>query len=158
MEFYTVRPEEALEALGTDPARGLKQSECQRRLLKYGKNELRTEKRRSLFLRFLSQFQDFMVLILLAAAGISFGVSWIRGDGEYVDSLIILAIVVCNAVIGTVQELRADRAIEALKKMSSPTPGCCGTASASEWKAGSWFPGTWSFSRQGIWSPQICGC
>ncbi len=120
MEFYTVRPEEALEALGTDPARGLKQSECQRRLLKYGKNELRTEKRRSLFLRFLSQFQDFMVLILLAAAGISFGVSWIRGDGEYVDSLIILAIVVCNAVIGTVQELRADRAIEALKKMSSP--------------------------------------
>lgn len=70
--------------------------------------------------QFLGQFQDLMVLILLAAAAVSFGVSWVRGDGEYVDSLIILAIVVVNAVIGTVQERRADKAIEALKKLSSP--------------------------------------
>ena len=86
----------------------------------YGKNELRPAKRRGLPARFFSQFQDLMVLILLAAAAVSFAVSWVRGDGEYVDSLIILAIVVCNAVIGTVQEVRADRAIQALKKLSSP--------------------------------------
>ena len=120
MELYSQSREEAVQTLGTDPARGLNQRECQRRLEQYGKNELRPAKRRGLPARFFSQFQDLMVLILLAAAAISFAVSWVRGDGEYVDSLIILAIVVCNAVIGTVQEVRADRAIQALKKLSSP--------------------------------------
>ena len=120
MELYSQSREEAVQTLGTDPARGLNQRECQRRLEQYGKNELRPSKRRGLPARFFSQFQDLMVLILLAAAAVSFAVSWVRGDGEYVDSLIILAIVVCNAVIGTVQEVRADRAIQALKKLSSP--------------------------------------
>lgn len=120
MDFFSVSQEEALEALNTDSRRGLDQTECQRRLGRYGRNELQTAKRQGILFRFFSQFQDLMVLILLAAAGVSFAVSWIRGDGEYVDSLIILAIVVCNAVIGTVQELRADKAIEALKKLSSP--------------------------------------
>ena len=120
MELYSQSREEAVQTLGTDPARGLNQRECQRRLEQYGKNELRPAKRRGLPTRFFSQFQDLMVLILLAAAAVSFAVSWVRGDGEYVDSLIILAIVVCNAVIGTVQEVRADRAIQALKKLSSP--------------------------------------
>lgn len=120
MELYSQSREEAVQTLGTDPARGLNQRECQRRLEQYGKNELHPAKRRGLPARFFSQFQDLMVLILLAAAAVSFAVSWVRGDGEYVDSLIILAIVVCNAVIGTVQEVRADRAIQALKKLSSP--------------------------------------
>lgn len=120
MELYSQSREEAVQTLGTDPARGLNQRECQRRLEQYGKNELRPAKRRGLPARFFSQFQDLMVLILLAAAAVSFAVSWVRGDGEYVDSLIILAIVVYNAVIGTVQEVRADRAIQALKKLSSP--------------------------------------
>lgn len=120
MELYSQSREESVQTLGTDPARGLNQRECQRRLEQYGKNELRPAKRRGLPARFFSQFQDLMVLILLAAAAVSFAVSWVRGDGEYVDSLIILAIVVCNAVIGTVQEVRADRAIQALKKLSSP--------------------------------------
>lgn len=120
MELYSQSREKAVQTLGTDPARGLNQRECQRRLEQYGKNELRPAKRRGLPARFFSQFQDLMVLILLAAAAVSFAVSWVRGDGEYVDSLIILAIVVCNAVIGTVQEVRADRAIQALKKLSSP--------------------------------------
>ncbi|MGI6254663.1 MAG: calcium-translocating P-type ATPase, PMCA-type [Acutalibacter sp.] len=120
MEYFHVSREEALDALGADSQRGLSAGECQRRRGKYGRNQLEAAKGKSLPLRFLSQFQDLMVLILLAAAAVSFAVSWVRGDGEYVDSLIILAIVVVNAVIGTVQELRADKAIEALKKLSSP--------------------------------------
>ena len=120
MEYFHVSREEALDSLRTDSQRGLSPGECQRRRGQYGKNQLEAAKGKSLPLRFLSQFQDLMVLILLAAAAVSFAVSWVRGDGEYVDSLIILAIVVVNAVIGTVQELRADKAIEALKKLSSP--------------------------------------
>ena len=120
MDFFSVSREEVLDALKTDPRRGLAEGESRRRLENYGRNELHTAKGQGILLRFFSQFQDLMVLILLAAAGVSFAVSWVKGDGEYVDSLIILAIVVVNAVIGTVQELRADKAIEALKKLSSP--------------------------------------
>ena len=120
MDFFSVSREEVLDALKTDPRRGLAEGESRRRLENYGRNELRTAKGQGILLRFFSQFQDLMVLILLAAAAVSFAVSWVKGDGEYVDSLIILAIVVVNAVIGTVQELRADKAIEALKKLSSP--------------------------------------
>lgn len=120
MDYYNVSQEEAVQALASDPSRGLSKEECQRRRGQYGKNELQTAKGPGILQRFFSQFQDFMVIILLAAAAVSFAVSWAKGDGEYVDSLIILAIVVVNAVIGTVQELRADRAIEALKKLSSP--------------------------------------
>ena len=120
MDFFSVSREEVLDALKTDPRRGLAEGESRRRLENYGRNELRTAKGQGILLRFLGQFQDLMVLILLAAAAVSFAVSWVKGDGEYVDSLIILAIVVVNAVIGTVQELRADKAIEALKKLSSP--------------------------------------
>ena len=120
MDFFSVSREEVLDALKTDPRRGLAEGESRRRLENYGRNELHTAKGQGILLRFFSQFQDLMVLILLAAAAVSFAVSWVKGDGEYVDSLIILAIVVVNAVIGTVQELRADKAIEALKKLSSP--------------------------------------
>ena len=93
MEYFQFSQEEALEALGVDPRRGLSRGEVQRRRAKYGKNQLETAKRRGVLRQFLGQFQDLMVLILLAAAGSFLGVSWVRG-WEYVDSLIILAIVV----------------------------------------------------------------
>lgn len=120
MELHSVSWREAAEQLDTDAERGLSREEAKRRLSRYGKNEIREAKRQNLLMRFLSQFKDFMVLILLASAAVSFLVSRMRGDHEFVDSIIILAIVVVNAIIGMVQELRADKAIEALKKLSSP--------------------------------------
>lgn len=120
MTFFDLSAKEAAAALKTDTERGLDPQEVQQRQRKYGFNEIREGRKQTLFLRFLGQFKDFMVLILLAAAGVSFLVSKLRGDNEFIDSVIILAIVVCNAVIGTVQELRADKAIEALKRLSSP--------------------------------------
>lgn len=120
MELHYVTPQGAAEKLGTDPQRGLSPGEVQKRQEKFGKNQLQEGRKRGVLMRFLGQFQDLMVLILLASAAVSYGVSRLRGDGEFVDSIIILAIVVVNAVIGTVQELRADKAIDALKKLSSP--------------------------------------
>ncbi len=120
MDLHHVSRQQAAETLSADPDRGLSPAEAARRLDRHGKNQLRPARRQSLLARFLSQFKDFMVLILLASAAVSFWASSMQGDGEYLDSIIILAIVVCNAVIGTVQELRADKAIDALQKLSSP--------------------------------------
>lgn len=120
MELHSVGCREAAETARTDLQRGLSRSEAQKRLAKFGRNEIREGKKQNLIMRFLGQFKDFMVLILLASALVSFAISLVRGDNEYIDSIIILAIVVCNAVIGMVQELRADKAIDALKKLSSP--------------------------------------
>lgn len=120
MEVYSVEINRAAQQLETDIARGLTTEQAARRLAKYGANEINTARRRSIAARFLSQFKDFMVLILLGAAAVSSAVAWLNGTGEYIDSVIILAIVVCNAIIGTVQEIRADKAVAALKKLSSP--------------------------------------
>ena len=120
MTLHQATCQQASQALSVDPNRGLSPAEAARRLQKHGKNQIRPARRQSILGRFLGQFKDFMVLILLCCAGVSFWASAMRGDADYIDSIIILAIVVCNAVIGTVQELRADRAIDALQKLSSP--------------------------------------
>lgn len=86
-----------------------------------GKNRLETGKKKSIFSRFFAQFSDFMILILLAAAAISFFISLIGQEGDFIDPIIILVIVILNAVIGVVEESRADNALEALKQMSAPT-------------------------------------
>lgn len=86
-----------------------------------GGNIIRTKPKKSLIKRFLMQFSDFMIIILLIAAGISFFISLIGKDSDFVDPIIILTIVVVNAVLGVIEEKRADNALEALKKMSSPS-------------------------------------
>ena len=120
MELHHVSCQEAVRLLETDGARGLSRAQAAQRQAKWGKNQLREDRGPGLARRFFRQFQDFMVLILLGAAGVSYLVSRLRGEGEYLDSLIILVIVTANACIGTFQEWRADKAIAALHKLSSP--------------------------------------
>ncbi|MEN6464382.1 MAG: cation-translocating P-type ATPase [Syntrophaceae bacterium] len=112
-EYYRLSADETIKDLGTSPG-GLSAEEARRRLEKHGPNELEEKKRTSPLLMFLSQFTDFMILVLIAAAVIS-GII-----GELVDSAAILVILLLNAVIGFVQEHRADKAMAALKKMALP--------------------------------------
>src|SRR5512136_291664 len=96
------------------PIDGLSSEEAGRRLAKYGRNELVEKGKRSLLAMIIDQFRDFMIVILIAAAVVSGFL------GELVDTIAILVIVLLNAVIGVVQEYRAEKAMEALKQMAAP--------------------------------------
>lgn len=119
--WYNGSTQEILTRLSTRPDSGLTQGEVQERQARYGKNELAHKKEDSLFVRFIKQFQDYMVIILLVAAAVSFAVSLINGEADFFDPIIILAIVMLNAMIGVFQESKAQKALEALQKMSAPT-------------------------------------
>ena len=120
MEWYSISYQKAADELKTDINKGLSTGEALNRRKQYGENALTQKKHQSIFVKFLSQFQDFMVLILLAAAAVSFAAAFVSGDGDFIDPIMILLIVILNAVIGTVQECRAEHAIDSLKKLSAP--------------------------------------
>ena len=93
MNEHTLKSGEVLRKLKTDPKRGLSKAEAKSRLIKYGKNSITYEKKRSFLRKFFAQFSDFMVIILIIAASVSFITSVISRSGDYVDTIIILGIV-----------------------------------------------------------------
>ena len=109
---------EVLEKLGSDPRRGLDSAEAARRLSRYGPNSLDAGKPPSMLRRILGQLKDPMILVLLAAAGLSW---WAGGGKDWLDSGIILLIVVVNAVLSITQEDHAQKALDALRDMAAPT-------------------------------------
>lgn len=123
-KFYTLSTNETLNSLKVEKDFGLSNSEVERRKKKYGLNKLRDSKKKNLFIRFLEQFKDVMILVLLAAVVISFvvaGLNWeIEGAIGLVEPFIILLIVFVNAIIGLVQQQKAEKSLEALKKMTVP--------------------------------------
>ena len=118
--WHTLSEKRLMNNLKTS-ADGLSPDEAENRLKKIGKNSFEETKKKSFLGAFLKQMSDSMVLILLAAAAVSVAVSYISGEAEYLDALIILAIVMFNAITGVVQEFKAEHALQALKKMNSPT-------------------------------------
>jgi Ca2+-transporting ATPase len=113
--WHSLDAGEALSRLESNPERGLASSEARTRLEKFGPNELRQEEKISPLALFLGQFKNLLIIILLIAVALSVAV------GEVIDAVMIGAIVVLSAVLGFVQEYKAERALEALKKMLSPT-------------------------------------
>lgn len=114
--FYTQSKEQVLSSLETNTD-GLTKAEAKKRLTDFGRNELDEGEKRSLFMKFLDQFKDLMIIILLVAAALSVITEGMHG---LTDAIIILAVVVLNAAFGVYQEGQAEAAIEALKSMSSP--------------------------------------
>ena len=121
MTYHNKEKQEVLQELNVQEATGLSSSEVKKRREQYGENRLRAKKSKSNWERFAEQFKDVMILILLAAAAISFVVACVEGDPEgFFEPLLILLIVVVNAIMGVMQESRAEKALEALKNMSAP--------------------------------------
>lgn len=111
---WTLEWKEVEKQLGSDAAKGLTSQEARSRLEKYGPNKLKERKKVSPLVIFANQFKNFLIALLVVATVISAAI------GHVVDAIVILAIVVMNAILGFVQEYRAERAIEALERMSAP--------------------------------------
>lgn len=117
VQWFSKLPDQVLSDLDTDQNRGLSSTQAQHRLNEYGPNRLEGAKKESLLSRLLSQFKDPMILVLLAAAALSL---LSTGGEDWVEAAIILVIVLVNACISISQENSAEKALEALQKMSAP--------------------------------------
>ena len=119
--WYMISIEELVKKLKTNIEKGLTYEQVKLRTEKFGKNKLLNNKKDSIFLKFIKQFNDFMIITLIIAALISAIISYLQQTNDYLDSIIIIIIVILNAIMGTIQESKAEKALEELKKMSAPT-------------------------------------
>ena len=121
MTAHNLDANEVVAGLNSDQFNGLKESQVSDLRAKYGENKLREKKKKTNFQRFIDQFKDVMILILIAASAISFFIAISEGDPEgFFEPILILVIVIVNAVIGTIQESNAEKALDALKSLSAP--------------------------------------
>ena len=111
---YRMNIQEVVQETYSDLDKGLSEQEAAARLRDQGKNELLKKKKETVFQMFLEQFQDPMVIILIIGAIVSIFLK------EYIDASIILTVIILNAIIGVVQEFKAEKAIDALEKLSTP--------------------------------------
>ena len=119
--WQTISVRETCERLKTNSVNGLTKDEAEERIKKYGENKLTEKKKEGMMAKFIKQFNDFMIIILIIAALISAIMSYVEGSKDYLDSIIIIFIVILNAIMGVVQESKAEKSLDALKKMSAPT-------------------------------------
>ena len=136
--------------------KGLNENEVKQRLEKYGKNTLKEKKKESIFIKFIKQFNDFMIITLIIAAIISAVVSKMNGESDYIDSIIIIAIVIFNAIMGLVQEQKAEKSIEALRKMTAPVAKVIRNGKVQEVKASELVPGDIVILETGNYVPADC--
>lgn len=120
MNWHSKSAEDALLALGTDKSKGIDVRRAKKLLEEKGPNQLKVKKNKGIMRRFIEQFQDFMIILLMAAAILSLLISVLGGEADFADPIIIIAIVILNATLGVIQESRAQHAIESLQKLSAP--------------------------------------
>ena len=116
-KWFNKTVQETEQNLETNINTGLTQEQISKKLAKYGLNELQAQKKKSLFVKFLEQFKDFMIIVLIFAAIISGAISIAQGEA-ITDSIIILVVVIVNSIIGVAQEAKAEKSLEALQKLS----------------------------------------
>lgn len=121
MNYHNLSAQDTVKKLQTSIDSGLTSKEAEKRIHEYGENVLESKKNKSIVSKFFAQFKDFMIVILILAAIISFVVSFMEGHADLVDPVIIFAIIIMNAVLGVLQETKAEKSLDALKNMSAPT-------------------------------------
>ncbi len=115
--WFNKTMEEVQKELETDSQKGLSTKEVEKRKEKYGLNELKAKKKKTLLQKFIEQFKDFSIIVLIIAAIVSGAVGIAEGEG-ITDTIIILIVVILNAIIGVVQESKAEKSLEALQKLT----------------------------------------
>lgn len=154
--WHTQSTQEILSRLSVKPDTGLSPKEAARRARESGPNTLPEKKKKTFFRHFLEQFNDFMIIVLLAAALISFSISLINGDADFVDPVIILLIVILNSILGVIQESKAERSLEALKKIYAPTALVRRDGAVSQIPAAELVPGDIVILKTGAQVPADC--
>lgn len=154
--WETLRKEEVIRELKTDKKEGLNYEEVKIRQVKYGKNKLKDKPKESILTKFIKQFNDFMIIILIIASIVSAGISFFQHENDYIDSVIIIAIVVLNAIMGVIQEEKAQKAIEALNKMTPPKAKVVRENKISEINAEELVPGDLIILEAGSYVPADC--
>ena len=153
--WYTKELNQVFNELNTRQG-GLTEDEASKRLEKYGANNLKEKKKESLFIKFIKQFNDFMIIVLIIAAIISAIVAKTNGSGDYIDSIIIIVIVIFNAIMGLIQEEKAEKSLEALKKMSAPNAKVRRNGKIQEIEASKVVPGDIVMLEAGNYVPADC--
>ena len=151
-----LKKEDVLKKIGSNEKTGLGRRDIKQRKQKYGLNKLEDKPQESLLVKFIKQFDDFMIIILIVASIISAGVSYIQGENDYVDSIIIIAIVILNALMGVIQESKAEKAIESLKKMTPPKAKVLRESVTTEINAEDLVPGDIIILEAGNYVPADC--
>ena len=118
--WHTKEIKEVEKEFGTNMQDGLNQKKVEERRLQFGENKLADKKKENIIIKFLKQFNDFMIIILIIASIISAFIAKVGGSGDYIDSIIIIVIVVFNSIMGLIQEAKAEKSLEALKTMTAP--------------------------------------
>ena len=120
MIWHTLTSDAVASELGTSKAKGLTDNEASKRHTVYGKNEIPDSQKESIIKKLLNQLNDYMIIILIIAAVISFAIAIYEGKNDFVEPIVIICIVVLNAIIGVMQEEKAEKALSQLKKLSQP--------------------------------------
>ena len=121
MNLFSTSRDEVIKYLQSDVKQGLSESEALKRIEAYGENKLKEKKKKTNLERFIDQFKDVMIIILILAAVISFVIACVEGNPmEFLEPALILIIVIINAIMGVYQEGKAEKALDALKNLSAP--------------------------------------
>lgn len=153
MSWHNKTNDKTIAEFHSNKKDGLSNKEVTKRLKKYGYNILTVKKKKSTIIKFFDQFKDFMIITLICAAIISFVISYIHGELDFIEPVIIFMIIMLNAILGVFQEAKAEKSLEALQKMSAPTAHVLRNGEKFSIKAKELVPGDIIFLEAGNYVP-----